>query len=146
MSLKQLLENNKLRSHKTTKEEIANLLQLIKRDIKDSQVPYLSSDRKYTTAYNAVLQSATILLYCKGYKTRGTGHHHTVFRAMRDILGKNYFELSDYFDASRAKRNLTDYTSAGIISDAEADELLSESKRFKEIVIDWIKKQYPTYI
>ena len=146
MSLKQLLENKKLKEHKTTKEEILCLLQLIKRDIKDAQVQYLSSDRKFTTAYNAVLQSATILLYCKGYKTRGTGHHYTVFNAMKEILGKEYYDLSYYFDSCRAKRNLTDYTSAGVVSETEAEELLAESKKFKEVILQWVQKKYPDLI
>jgi thymidylate synthase ThyX len=55
MNLKQLLNQGKLRLHKTSKKEISNLLRIIKRDIKDAKVEGLSSDRKFATAYNAVL-------------------------------------------------------------------------------------------
>lgn len=146
MSLKQLQENKRLQLHATSKEEIADLRRLIKRDIKDAQIKYLSSDRKFATAYNAVLQSATILLYCKGYKTKGVGHHFTVFQAMKDILGKKYHDLADYFDSCRAKRNLTDYASAGIISDTEANELIKESKQFEKVVLCWIKDNFPNLL
>ena len=120
MSLKDLLNQGRLRQHKTSKKEIENLLALVRRDIKDARVEGLSSDRRFACAYNAVLQLATILLYCKGYKPEGTGHHFTVFQAMKIIMGNNYYALADYFDSCRSKRNITDYDYAGAISDLEA--------------------------
>ena len=63
MNLRQLLNQGRLKHHRTSKQEIGNLLKLIKRDIEDAKVKGLSSDRKFATAYNAVLQSAAILLY-----------------------------------------------------------------------------------
>jgi len=122
VSLKRLLDQNKLKPHKTSKTEIRNLLRVIKRDMRDANVKGLSLDRKFTTAYNAVLQSATILLYCMGYKPRGFGHHFVVFQAMKGIMGKDYDDLADYFDACRSKRNVTDYDFAGTISRIEAQE------------------------
>jgi len=43
MNLKQLLNQGRLRRHKTSKEEISNLLRVIKRDIKDAKVQGLSN-------------------------------------------------------------------------------------------------------
>ena len=146
MDLKALLNQDKLRQHRTSKEEIENLLTLVRRDIKDAKIEGLSSDRKFTIAYNAVLQLATIFLYCKGYKPSGTGHHFTVFQAMKIIIGSDYFELSDYFDSCRAKRNITDYDYAGGISDSEAKELIKEAEGFLEITLDWLKVNYPTIL
>lgn len=146
MNLKELLNQGRLRPHKTSKEEIKNLLKLVKRDIEDAKVAGLSADRKFATAYNAVLQLATILLYCKGYKPYGAGHHFTVFEALKPIMGKDYFELADYFDDCRAKRNITDYTSAGEISDSEATELIKEAENFLKIVADWLKRNYSQYM
>ncbi len=71
MSLKDLLDQGKLRAHKTSKKEIENLLAIARRDIKDSKVENLSLDRRFACAYNAVLQLATIILYCNGYKPEG---------------------------------------------------------------------------
>ncbi|MCJ7458626.1 MAG: hypothetical protein MUP17_06520 [candidate division Zixibacteria bacterium] len=146
MNLKQLLNQGRLRLHKTSKEEIRNLLKVAKRDIDDSQVKGLSSDRKFATAYNAVLQLATILIYCKGYKPYGMGHHFTVFQSIKEILGREYYGLSDYFDSCRAKRNITDYDYAGGISETEAEELIGEAKEFMKVVIRWIKTNYPNLL
>ena len=146
MSLKELLNQSRLRPHKTSKEEIGNLLKLVKRDIEDAKVSALSSDRKFTTAYNAVLQSATILLYCKGYRTSGMGHHFTVFEAMKEILGKDYFELADYFDSCRAQRNVTDYSYPGEVSEAEAEELIQSAEDFLQVVLNWLKTNHPNLL
>ena len=140
MSLKDLLNQGRLKQHKPSKKEIENLLELVRRDIKDAKVGGLSSDRRFACAYNAVLQLATILLYCKGYKPEGTGHHFTVFQAMKIIMGNNYYTLADYFDSCRSKRNITDYDYAGTISDLEVKELIEEAERFLEITINWLKK------
>jgi len=140
MSLKDLLNQGRLRQHKTSKKEIENLITLVRRDIKDAKVESLSSDRRFACAYNAVLQLATILLYCKGYKPEGTGHYFTVFQAMKIIMGNNYCTLADYFDSCRLKRNITDYDYAGAISDSEAKELIEEAEKFLEIIINCLKK------
>ena len=146
MSLDQLLNQNKLRPHRTSKEEIWNLIELIKRDIRDAKVTNLSSDRRFAIAYNAVLQSATILLYCKGYKPKGLGHHFTVFQAMKGILEDKYNDLADYFDSCRSKRNITDYSSSGEIALSEAEELIEEAEEFLKLIQKWIRENYPDII
>lgn len=146
MSLKRLFVQDKLKRHKTSKEEITNLLRVIKRDLKDARIKGLSLDRRFATAYNAVLQSATIVLYCRGYKPRGAGHHFTVFQCMKEIMGKDYYDLADYFDACRAKRNVTDYDYAGTISRTEAQELIKEAKDFLHVVLDWLNQYYPKFV
>jgi uncharacterized protein (UPF0332 family) len=145
MNLKDLLSQGKLRAHKTSKREVNNLLAIAGRDIKDAKIEALSLDRRFACAYNAVLQLATILLYCNGYKPEGIGHHFTIFQTMKIIMGNQYFELADYFDSCRSKRNITDYDFAGTISDSEVRELIGESESFLEVVIDWLKKNYKLY-
>jgi uncharacterized protein (UPF0332 family) len=145
MSLRQLFEQNRIIHHKTSKQEIQNLFKLVQRDIADAKITQLSADRRFATAYNAALQLGTILLYCKGYKTKGTGHHFFVFQAMKVILGKEYHSLADYFDSCRAKRNITDYTSTGNVSNAEVDELIQETESFRNMIRDWVNKNYPIF-
>jgi hypothetical protein len=146
MSLKQLLEQGKTIPHKTSQQEIQNLFRLVQRDIADAKVTQLSVDRRFATAYNAALQLGTILLYCKGYKTKGIGHHFFVFQAVKDILGKEYHSLAEYFDSCRSKRNIADYMSIGNVSDAEVAELNKEVESFQDKVICWVKKNYPMYL
>jgi hypothetical protein len=142
-SLKRLHSEGRLVRHKTSKKEIENLLQLVRRDIKDAKVKGLSTDRKFATAYNAVLQLGMILLYCAAYRTKGAGSHFTVFQAMKGILGKDYAELADYFDACRSKRNITDYDYAGAISKKESKELINEAIEFQKFVLKYLKDNFP---
>ncbi|MCB4791676.1 MAG: hypothetical protein LHV68_07285 [Elusimicrobia bacterium] len=146
MSLKQLLDQNRIIHHTTSKQEISNLFELIRRDLNDAKIIQLSADRRFATAYNAALQLGTILLYCKGYKTKGIGHHFIIFQAMKEILDKEHHSLADYFDSCRTKRNISDYTGAGNVSDAEVDEIIKEVESFYDFVISWIKKNYPGLI
>jgi uncharacterized protein (UPF0332 family) len=145
MNLKDLLNQGRLRQHKTSKKEIKNLLALVIRDIKDAKVEGLSTDRKFACAYNAVLQLATILLYRKGYEPEGLGHHFIVFQTMKIIMGTDYYILADYFDSCRSKRNITDYDYAGTISDLEAKELIEEAEKFLEVTLNWLKKNYTVF-
>jgi len=146
MNLKRLLNQGRLTPHKTSRKEIANLIDLARRDIKDAELRSLSLDRKFACAYNAVLQLATILLYCKGYRPKGIGHHVTVFEAMKEILGKDYYELADYFDSCRAKRNTADYDYTGGISKQETEELIKEAESFLRTILRWLKANYPNFI
>ena len=143
MSLKGLLNQGKLRPHKTSKKEINNLITMIERDIKDSGVKGLSNDRKFATVYNAALQAATILLYCSGYKTKGGAHHFTTFQCVKYILGKEYRDVGEYFDSCRVKRNTADYFYAGGVSGKEVRELTDEAKLFFERVKNWVRNNYP---
>ncbi|RKY39219.1 MAG: hypothetical protein DRP72_00330 [Candidatus Omnitrophota bacterium] len=122
------------------------MIKLARRDIKDAKLKGLSLDRKFACAYNAVLQLATILLYCKGYKPKGIGHHITVFEAMKEILGKDYYELADYFDSCRAKRNITDYDYAGGISEQETEELIKEAESLLKTIFRWLEMNYSDFI
>jgi uncharacterized protein (UPF0332 family) len=65
---------------------------------------------------------------------------------MKEILGKNYNDLTDYFDACRAKRNITDYTHAGEIAEKEAEELVKEGEIFLVVIMRWLEKKYPELI
>jgi hypothetical protein len=67
MSLKQWLEHGWLRKHQTSKKEIGNLLQIIERDLKDTEGG-ISEDWRFGIAYNAALKLCTILLYAEGYR------------------------------------------------------------------------------
>jgi uncharacterized protein (UPF0332 family) len=140
-----LHSEGRLVRHKTCRKEVSNLLQLVRRDIKDAKVRGLSVDRKFATAYNAVLQLAMIILYCAGYRTKGAGSHFTVFQAMKEILGKDYVELADYFDACRSKRNITDYDYAGVVSKKETEELIKEAEQFQKFILKYLRDNFPQF-
>ena len=136
MNLESWRIEGRLRPHETTREEIQDLLGVVERDLLDAAVPGLSSDRRFLIAYDAALTLSTIPLYCAGYETYGKGHHWLTFRALPDVMGLEFTELSDYFDLCRTKRNVGTYDRGGRISATEVEELLTEIGSFQESVVD----------
>jgi hypothetical protein len=56
----QLLANNEVQRHKTSKKELERLRAVIVRDLADASLAGVSADRRFATAYNAALQTAKI--------------------------------------------------------------------------------------
>ena len=68
MSFGDWVNNGWLVAHKSSKQEIANLLGIVARDLKDSQAKDVSDDWRFAIAYNAALQAATAALAAAGYR------------------------------------------------------------------------------
>lgn len=129
--------------HRTSPGEIANLLAVVERDLRDSAVTEISLDRRFATAYNAVLQLATIVLYTSGFRARGRGHHYATISALPDILEPGAQELTDYFNNCRTRRHNIDYDRAQAVTEEELEELLREAVLFKKMVLEWLDKNHP---
>ncbi len=144
MTWKQLLANNEVKPHKTSKAELDSLRAIILRDISDASVDSVSADRRFATAYNAALQASKMAVACAGYRVAGAGHHRISFEAVRRAIGKPVDPFSDYFDRCRRKRNVIDYDDACVASETEAGEILAKAKEFVEMVEQWIARAHPS--
>jgi hypothetical protein len=81
--------NGWLVAHKSSKQEIANLLGIVARDLKDSQAKNVSDDWRFAIAYNAALQAATAALAASGYRAGRDGHHYRVIQSLELTVGKD---------------------------------------------------------
>lgn len=142
-----LLANRTVQSHATSFQEIKNLRELVGRDLQDAAIDGLSDDRRFATAYNAVLQLSKMAIACAGYRVAsGAGHHQKTFEAVKTAINSSVADaFADYFDTCRRKRNNIDYDGAEIVTETEADELLKKAKDFQVLVEDWIAKKHVTY-
>ncbi len=140
---KNLLASGSVRTHKTSPSELQDLRAVVERDLRDAALVELSADRRFATAYNAVLQLTKIALACAGYRVAGLGHHQTAFRALSLAMGNEVSKLGTYFDECRRKRNQVDYDVAHVISDAEVDGLLETAEDFRAKVESWVAAKYP---
>jgi hypothetical protein len=145
MTLKQWSDNAWLRSHKTSFQEIEDLLHIVDRDLKDAGMP-ISADWRFGIAYNASLKLCAILLYAEGYKAERTLQHYRTIQALPLILGDKYKMDAEYLDSCRSKRNIAEYNRAGTVSGTEADELVGFVKNFKEEVVRWLMGKHPQLI
>ena len=142
MNFESWLAAGRLRPHKTTKEQIQELLRITQRDLSDAAISDLSMDRRFLIAYEAALTLATIPLYCTGFETHGQGHHWLTFKALPEVMGEEFAGLADYFDVCRTKRNIGMYDRGGQISETDVEELLSEVRGFHDIVIEWLQRNH----
>jgi hypothetical protein len=93
MSLSDWERNGWLIKHQTSVNEIRDLLQVVERDLADSDAEGLSADWRMHIAYNAALQAATIALAAEGYRAARESHHFRVIQSLRETMASR-LELS----------------------------------------------------
>jgi hypothetical protein len=140
----QLLANNEVQQHRTSKNELHKLRAVIARDLGDASLDGISADRRFATAYNAALQAAKMAIACAGYRVVGAGHHRISFEVLRLAMGKPAGPYSDYFDRCRRKRNVIDYDDAFVASETEAAEIVTKAREFVLLVEHWIATARPS--
>src|SRR5688500_4045463 len=89
MTWQQLLTTRRLQPYTTNPHELAGLRAVVARDLADAALPGLSADRRFATAYDAVLQCATMVVARAGYRVHSGGHHHTAFVALELAMGSS---------------------------------------------------------
>ena len=145
MSLEQWANNGWLRSHKTSAPEIADLLAIVDRDLKDAEGD-ISTDWKFGIAYNAALKLCTILLHASGYRPEKSLAHYRTLAALPLILGERRKDDANYLDTCRTKRNTAEYDRAGVTTQEDAGELIDFARELRSKVIDWLRKNHPNLI
>jgi hypothetical protein len=146
MTWQQLLATNRAKPHKTSRQELDGLRAVVERDLKDAAIAGLSEDRRFATAYNAVLQLATMAIACAGYRVSAKqGHHENTFTGLELVVGAPAAKLAKYFNTCRKKRNTVDYNLTNIITSTELHELLEKTTEFKELIENWIAKKHPQF-
>ncbi len=142
MSLSDWLRAQWLTQHKTTLQEIADLLAVVDRDLKASAVKGLDDDWRLAIAYNAALQCATAALAASGYRASREAHHHRVIQSLAYTIGADA-QLVAQLEAFRKKRNIGDYERAGVTSKGEANEMVALARRLRQEVGSWLQANHP---
>lgn len=142
MSLNDWLRNGWLVEHKTSRQEIAELLALAERDLRECQAVGLSPDWRLAIAYNSALQSATAALAAAGYRAGRDGHHYRIIQSLAFTIGAEA-NLIAKLDAFRKKRNISDYERSGSVSMQEAWEMFILAKSLRKTVGGWLKEGHP---
>ena len=146
MTLEQWESNGWIAKHRTSSEEISNLLAIVERDMKDVIEGTVSPDWRFGIAYNAALRLCTILLYVRGYRATRVAHHYYTINALSLILGEARKDDAQYLDACRNKRNIIEYDYVGSITEDDVEELVSFVKELKKDVIAWLTKHHPQFL
>ena len=145
MSLQDWLNEGRLRSHKTSQKEIEQLFAVFRRDMADAQAEALSTDRRFTTAYNAALMVARAALAASGYRTSGEGNHYWTIQSLVLTMQLDDKTIKK-FNKFRQKRNISDYEMIGMVSEQEMTEMIALAQELRDMVIEWLKKNHPELI
>ena len=141
MSLANWARNGWLVEHRTSPQEIADLLGVADRDVRDAAVKDLSEDSQLAIGYNAALQCATTALAACGYRAARDAHHYRVIQSLGHTIGAEA-NLVAQLDAFRKKRNVGDYERAGLVSETEAREMLALARTLRKRVEGWLRKNH----
>jgi len=142
MSLNDWLKAQWLTEHKTSPQEIADLLGVVDRDLKASAVKGLDDDWRLAIGYNAALQCATAALAACGYRASREAHHHRVIQSLAYTIGAEA-RLIAQLEAFRKKRNIGDYERAGLASRVESNEMVGLAQRLRQEVGAWLRANHP---
>ncbi|HEV2965183.1 MAG TPA: hypothetical protein VG649_25385 [Candidatus Angelobacter sp.] len=145
MSLRDWVVNGWLTEHRSSAEEIRNLLNLVDRDLRTSQVKELDTDWKFAIAYNAALQAASAALAASGHRAAREAHHYRVIESLEFTIEADT-KIIRKFDAFRKKRNLLSYELGGTISEKEAEEMQALAMTLRFQVDRWIREKYPELV
>ena len=142
MTLRNWENSGWLLRHKTTPQEIRDLLRIADRDLSDCETKGLSSDWRFNIAYNAALQLSIAALAACGYRTSRQAHHYRSVQSLALTLGilAPWIDALDHF---RKKRNMSDYEQADLISDQEVQEMIALAKDLKQKVLSWLRLKHP---
>ena len=142
MTLKQWQSNGWLKIEPTSRDEIANLLAMVDRDLQDAGGS-ISPDWRFGIAYNAALKLCTILVRAEGYRPSHSLQHYRAIMAMPLVLGQKKNDDANYLDSCRTKRNTVEYDYVGGASNADANELIEFAAELKTEVLKWLKDNHP---
>jgi len=145
MSLEQWSSRGWLIPHRTSPQEIADLLRLVDRDLGDCRARGLSPDWRLNISYNAALQSAKAALAASGYRASREAQHMRIVGSLEFTVGMKPADIQQ-LDMFRRKRNVSDYERSGQVSAGEADEMVELAERIRQLVLEWFTKNHPELI
>lgn len=141
MSLEDWLREGLLTEHRTSRQEVGDLLAAVERDLQDCEAEGLSADWRLAIAHNAVRGLATLALAAEGYRPLRTAHHYRVVQSLAHTVGAESGLIRE-LDALRKKRNLSEYERAGAVSNHEADRAVVLARELHGCVREWLSERH----
>ena len=143
MSLEQWQRNGWLQPSDPTLPEIAQLIQVVNREISDAGTSGLSIDGRFEHAYAAALLLCKIALRAEGYRVpKGQSQHKRMIESLKLTLGNQWTETSDYLDVCSRQRGQAFYEQINEVSVKDTDDLLAEAKKLHSGVLKWLKDHH----
>lgn len=101
------------------------------------------SESAFTLAYESMLKASMALMFSQGYRPRvQLGHHKTLIKFSKFVLGEDFTGITATYDQMRGKRNRVVYD-VGAVSEAEVKDALSMAEKYLKVIKQKIKEQNP---
>ena len=120
--------------------EIERLLAIAERDLAQVRMSGLHPDTRFSLAYNAGHQLATVVLRLHGVRIRKTGFHQNTFAELKTRLPEDMRSIADYFGRARRKRNTAAYDRVNIVSEGEVNDLIAQVHTFRAWVNEEVQR------
>ena len=113
---------------------IKRLLAAAERNLQDANIPELSNENRFDTAYKAIMQMANAALQARGYRTLTSkpGHHQTMLQCLPKTLGVELQQLI-VLEALRKQRNVADY-SGDLVAESAVKECIAQAEALRLLV------------
>ena len=129
--------------HETSEQEISDLLEIVKTDLKDACVPALSPDRRLACCYTAILTAARAALRASGYRVpKGPSHHYYAIQSLQLTVALDSVTVRQ-IESMGKKRAVADYVRVGEVSQSMVEEALAFTEDCCRKVTDWIREAHP---
>jgi hypothetical protein len=145
LSLQDWLNEGHLQPHKPGKQEISQILAVYERNITDAKINSLSTDGRFTMAYNAALMVATAALAASGYRTTGDGHHYITIKSLAFTIQPETAVI-EKLNKFRQKRNKASYERIGMSSASDVSDMLALAIALRTRLDEWLRNNHPELI
>ena len=147
MSLEQWLENSWIRKVEPSKQEIANLLAVAKREIADASLDGMSPDGRFVHAYDAIRVLCETALHARGYAVKkGERQHERALESLKFTLAGDQAKEVDFYDQARRLRHKSMYERMGVVEQKLADDLLEGARKLYAGVEEWLRREHPNLV
>tara|TARA_R110002111_G_scaffold67_2_gene652 strand:+ start:92893 stop:93336 length:444 start_codon:yes stop_codon:yes gene_type:complete len=143
MSLEQWRRNGWLVSNDTTEAEIAQLFEVVDRELSDAD-QNISIDGKFMHAYDAGLILCMIPLRAWGYKVaKGSGHHKRAIESLPLTIGPEFRDVSDQIEIASRKRGQAMYDRIDVVEETDTVIFIQKVKDLRVTVLEFLEQDYP---
>jgi hypothetical protein len=126
-----------------TASDIAQRIRLAHLAAEESEMPGLRPSRRFQILYEAAYRWCDIVLRAEAWRTKGEGHHETLFSALPHFLGDSTKKLARFLDRCRRRRNIVTYgIESPPVTENHADELASVVETLESLIIKWLQEKH----
>ena len=131
--------------HESSRQEISELLEIVKTDLKDARIPELSPDRRLACCYGALLTASRAALRAAGYRVpKGTpSHHYYAIQSLLFTVGLDSQAVRQ-IESMGKKRATADYVRVGEVSESMVEEAIAFAESCCGRILEWIREEHPS--